>query len=234
VSELDPTPGADPARSDDALPPSGAGAPRPARKKAAKKRPAAGPGDGPRPPRTPPPVNDPQVTRNGIIVIAATLIIGVLIFVRGVNNQTRLDTQASVATTLPGIAGPPTTDRNQAPTTTVPGQGNAGTTKTDTTKVAPEDIKVIVANAVDPTLTIAGPVGTRLTDADYKVTSKIDITPLSDKTFVYYTEGFEAEARAMAKVLEYPESTVAPMPKTPPTPLNGAQILVAVGKDHAP
>jgi len=235
VSEQESTPGADPYASE-GLPPPGAGAPRPARKRAAKRAPGGGGaagGDGPRVPRTPPPVNDAQVTRNGIIVIAVTVVLGLVIFARGVNNQTRLDSQGAVVTTLPGIVGPPTSDRNAAPTTTVPGQGNTGTAKTDSTKVAPADIKVIVANAVDPSKTIAGPVGAKLTTAGYQVTAKIDLTPSSDETFVYYPDGFEADAKALAKVLEYPESTVTPMPKTPPTPLNGAQFLVVVGKDHA-
>jgi len=248
VSEHDPTSGAEPGAPDDPTRPPGAGAPRPARKKAAKKRPQTlgggpsgpvgpvgpGGGEGPRGPRTPPPVNDAAVTRYGIIIIAVTVVLGLLIFARGVNNEERLELQASVTTTTPGIAGPPTSDKNAAPTTTVPGQGNIGTTKTETTKVPPSGIKVIVGNAVDPSLTIAGPVGTKLSDAGYQVTSKLDLTPASDKTFVYFAEGFEAEAKAMAKVLEYPESTVAPMPKTPPTALNGAEFLVVVGKDHAP
>ncbi len=230
-----------------AAPPSGANAPRPARKRAAKKRasrpapagdtagPSAGGGERPpRVPKTPPPIDEGKATRNGIIVIAVTVAAGLLIFGKGIQQQdVDVRTAANSATTsaLPGISVPED-DRNAPPSITTPEQGTT-IPKVVVTKVPPKDIKIVVANGVDPTKTIAGPNADKLTAQGYVVTNKTDLPTTSDKSFVYYSGDLQAEAQAIAKVLGLPDSAVVAMPKTPAVPVNGAQILVVIGKDQA-
>ena len=91
----------------------------------------------------------------------------------------------------------------------------------------------MVANGVDPQKVIAGPVADKLTAASYAAPSKVDLptTAKTDKSAIYFIADAQAEALAVAKVLGWGDSTVQPMPKTPPTPLNGAQVLIVVGTD---
>jgi hypothetical protein len=192
-----------------------------------KKVPRAGGGPGPKGP--PPAIDDAQATTRGFIVIGVTVLIGLIIFFRGV-SQTSDPAQV--------VSGPTTTlapltsiDRNQAPTTTEPSQGTT-IPKAVTTKVAPKDTKIVVANGVDPAKVIAGPIADKLTTASYTVTGKVDLTAKASASNVFYTEGLQGEAQGVQKALGWPDTVVAPMPKTPPTPLNGAQILVVVGTDR--
>jgi len=235
VSDLDPPRGDEALAGEAAAPPPGAGAPRPARKRAPKKaaRPAKKPaaGDPSRTAKTPPPVDDARATRNGFIVIAITVVVGLVIFGKGIQKDNAPTVVASGPTTLPGISVPQD-DRNAPPTVTTPGQGTT-VTVTPATSVAPADLKIIVANGIDPSKTIAGPVATKLEGAGYATPTKIDLTSTSAKSYVYYTGDLQPEAQAIATALGYDSSTVTPMPSSPPTSLNGAQILVVVGLDKA-
>ncbi len=223
-------------------PPSGAVAPRPARKRVAKKK-AAPPARGaaapaqdrpPRTPKAPPPIDEGKATRNGIIVIAVTVVIGLVIFGKGIQQQdadVRTAASSATSSTLPGISTPES-DRNAPPSVTSPEQGTT-IPQVVVTKVPPKDIKIVVANGVDPSKTIAGPNADKLTAQGYVVTNKTDLPTTSDKSFVYYSGDLQAEAQAVAKVLGLPDSAVVAMPKTPAVPVNGAQILVVIGKDQA-
>lgn len=220
-------------------PPGGGDAPtrasRPV-KKVAKKRPA-----GSRPPASTgtkarsaarpattgstPVVSDSQATTRGAIVIAVTVVIGLLIFWQGFDHEP----SESVAT------GPTTTavtsDRDAAPTTTLPSQGTTMPV-TPVTKVPPADLAVIVANGVDPSQTIAGPAASKLVAAGYPQPTTMDLAPPASATSsVYYTDSLESEAQAIAVVLGLPDSAVNPIPTPAPTPMNNAEILVIIGED---
>jgi len=214
--------------SDPGPPPSdpdaGPAAARPARKKV----PRVPPGGGPKSP--PPDIDDAQATTRGFVVIGVTVLIGLVIFLKGISQTTDPAVVASGPTTTFAPLSSTSIDRNQAPPTT---GGEQGTTipKTPGTKVAPKDTKVLVANGVDPSKVIAGPVADKLTAASYTVTNKVDLTAKVATSAVYFSGETQGEAQAVAKVLGWPDSAVQPLPKTPPTPLNGAQILVVVGTD---
>jgi hypothetical protein len=205
-------------------------------KKVAKKRPA-----GSRPPskssgtrarsasRPPtaqtPAVSDAQATTRGAIVIAVTIIIGLVIFWQGFSHDAET-VATSPTTTVP-------LDRDAAPTTTLPDQGTT-IPSTPVTKVPPEQINVIVANGVDPSQTIAGPAAAELVAAGYPQPVTMDLAPPASPTSsVYYTDSLEPEAQAIAVALGLPDSAVAPIPTPAPTPMNTAQILVVIGEDHA-
>lgn len=206
-------------------------------KKVAKKRPAGSkPGSsrssGARakaaatPAATAPVVNDAQATTRGVIVIAVTVVVGLLIFWQGFSRDSS-DTVATapVETTVPGP------DRDAAPATTEPDQGTTAST-TPITIVPADEINVIVANGIDPSQTIAGPEAAKLTAAGYPTPVTIDIAPPAVATSsVYYTASLEPEAQAIAVVLGLPDSAVNPIPTPAPTPMNTAQILVIIGQD---
>jgi hypothetical protein len=224
--------------SDQGPPTADADPARPARpvKKVAKKRPAgskppaksgtkaraAAKPDGGRPP-----INDAQATTRGAIVIVVTVAIGLLIFWQGFSHETS-ETVATgpVTTTVPGVvdrdAAPPTTEATQG--TTVP--------SSPVTAVPPAQVNVIVANSVDPSQTVAGPKGDELEAAGYAPVTTMDLAPYGQATSsVYYMDGFEPEAQAVASVLGLPSSAVEEMPSPAPTPMNTAQVLVVIGQD---
>jgi hypothetical protein len=213
---------------------------RPARpvKKVAKKRPAgskpkssgssskarsSGRPDGG---SAPPPINDAQATTRGAIVIAVTVVVGLLIFWQGFSHEA----SETVAT-----GGSPTTvfspDLDAAPTTTEATQGTT-VPSTPITKVPPDEIAVIVANSVDASQIIAGPKAQQLVDAGYPQPVTMDLPPYGAATsVVYYTGDLESEAQAIAIVLGLPDSAVTPMPTNAPTSMENAQILVVIGQD---
>ena len=168
---------------------------------------------------------DPAATRRGMIVVAVTAVLGIFIFWQGVHDPAQevetADSSAVAAVSPVTTAGPVTT--RPAPPTAPP-----------TTAVAPGELKVMVTNGVDPKRAIAVPVSGKLKAAGYANPRSIDLPQLSDRSFVYAPENLTAEARAVAKALEWPETTVAVLPNPPPVALGEARVLVVVGKDRAP
>lgn|GEM_PF-6183406 len=190
-------------------------------------RAAAKPGSGPSTGSVPP-INDSQATTRGVIVIAVTVVVGLLIFWQGFSHDaTETVATGPVVTTVPGV------DRDAAPATTAPTQGTS-VPQTPVTRVAPDEISVIVANGVDPSQTIAGPEAAKLTAAGYPTPVTMDLPPPAVTTSsVYYTGDLESEAQAIAVVLGLPDSAVNPIPTPSPVPMNTAQILVIIGPDAA-
>lgn len=222
--------------SDQGPPPSDVEPARPARpvKKVAKKRPAGSKASstrasGSRPPKasgSTPPINDAQATTRGAIVIAVTVVVGLLIFWQGFSHETAETVETGTSpTTVEG-------DRDAAPTTTTPAN-TTPTTNTPVTKIPPAEISIIVANAVDGAQTIAGPKAQELTAAGYPNPVTMDLPPFGQTptSSVYYTGDMESEAQAIAVVLGLPDSAVNPIPTPAPTPMNNAEILVIIGDD---
>jgi hypothetical protein len=168
----------------------------------------------------------------GIIIIAVTVVVGLLIFFKGVQkNDAPVVTASNTTTTL---SNTPTTDRNAPPPTTAPNQGTTVPAKTPATKLAPKELKVNVQNGVDPTQTIAGPAAEKLKAAGYQIAGTGDLPGSAVATStVYYNPDLKGEAVAVAKALGLPDTAVQPMPSPPPVTLNGADVLVVIGKDNA-
>ena len=176
---------------------------------------------------SPPPINDSQATTRGVIVIAVTVVVGLLIFWQGFSH----DASETVATGPTETTVPGDVDRDAAPTTTAPEQATT-VPKTPVTKVPPDEINVIVANGVDPTKTIAGPQAAKLSAAGYPSPVTMDLPPPAVTTSsVYYTGDLESEAQAVAVALGLPDSAVNPIPTPSPVPMNTAEILVVIGPD---
>lgn len=238
MSEQGNPPGSEPTGpppSRPALPPSSGpssptpGAPARPAKKAAKKVPAKkAPAPGAK--ATPPPIDDTSATVKGAVLIVAALVVGGIVFAKGYSNESNLVTEDAARTTTTLESPVSTIDRNAPPTVTLPEQGTT-IPPTPSTKLAPKDVKVIVANAADPAQPVAGNNGTKLKNAGY-VNVQLTDMPVTTASHVYYSPDMQGEAQAIADALGLPSSSVAAMPSPPPTGLKGAQILVVIGTDH--
>ena len=67
----------------------------------------------------------------------------------------------------------------------------------------------------------------------YKTLEAGNAAPV-DKTVVYYTEGFQADANAVAGVLGLAPTSVSAAPANPPAGSTGANVIVVLGKDTPP
>jgi len=186
-----------------------------------------GGGGGAVPPKEPPPVDDAQATQRGILVIAATVIVGLIVFWFGIHRPAENQQTATIGGTTPNQ-----TSRDDAPPVTQPLPATTAPAA-PATSLAPSELKVLVANGVDPKQTIAGPIVTSLAAKGYTNAAAVDLTATVATSSVYYTEGLKNDAEAIAAAIGFPASSVAPMPSKPPTNLNGAKVLVVVGKDKA-
>jgi hypothetical protein len=232
VSDQDPPLGAD-VPGDPGGEPAAVEAPppaaRPVKKRAVKKKAASSRAGT----NKPPPVDDAKAAMRGYAVIAVTLIVGAVIFWKGLQGNTASTVDASKTTTTLA-ASVSTIDRNAAPSTTRPEQGTTVPPAAPSTSVPPASLKVMVANGVDPAQTIAGPAASTLKAADYGIAGTVDLTPSGlAASAVYYNDGYQGDATAVAKELGISSSAVQPMPAQPPTSLNGANVLVVIGKDKA-
>jgi hypothetical protein len=95
----------------------------------------------------------------------------------------------------------------------------------------PANVTVLVANG-SGTTGIAGTNAETLTSRGY---TNVETTnaPTTSTTRVYYAEGAQADAQAVATSLGFDQSTVAALPSPPPVPLAGATVLVVIGSDRA-
>ncbi len=135
----------------------------------------------------------------------------------------------------------PTTDvdtiEDLDPTTTTPGDGQAGTPGTAVTTTtrasrAPGDVTVLVANGTD-IRGLAGATATALKGIGYNTLSPTDAQPV-DATKVLFAAGFEAEARAVATSLQLAPTAVEGVTAANPPPISdtmGANVIVLLGAD---
>jgi hypothetical protein len=187
----------------------------------------SGGGGGNRPPRQPPPVDDAEATKRGFVVIAATVVVGLIVFWFGIHRPAENANEfATVGTEAPNV-----TTRNDAPAVTPPLPATTAPA-TPATAVAPAQLKIVVANGVDPAKVIAGPVVAKLAAKDYTQASAVDLPSSVPTSSVYFTEGAQTDAQVIAGIVGFPPTSVAPMPAKPLATLNGAKILVVVGKDQ--
>jgi hypothetical protein len=98
----------------------------------------------------------------------------------------------------------------------------------------PSQVKVIAANGTD-TKGLAGRFTDLLKAAGYNVLAPTDTTkkPVATSA-VYFSPGFETDARAVAAALKLPAGSVQALPATPPvSSVQGANVLVVLGSDVA-
>ncbi len=95
----------------------------------------------------------------------------------------------------------------------------------------PGDVKVLAANAT-ATSGLAGRTRDYLQTVGYNALAPTDATRVLEATQVQHTPEFEAEARALAQLLQLPASSVRPLEENPPVPdTRGTDIVLIIGPD---
>jgi len=107
------------------------------------------------------------------------------------------------------------------------------TTSTTTPLRRPADVKVLTANGTD-VKGLGGTVANTLKEAGYNVLAPTDASERVKATVVYFSTGYEAEARAVARLIKAPDDAVHPAPS--PVPVEDQRefnVLVVAGPDQA-
>jgi hypothetical protein len=164
----------------------------------------------------------------GVMVIAAAVIVGLILMVQGLSNdsaESSTTTTVSVPTDGAGDTVPPET-----PTT-------APVVETTTTLAAPRDpsqVKVLVINGTDPLVSGLAGAGTDLLKPFNYVTLQPKNADVAGASAVFYVEGFQSEANAVAVALGVdPAAVVQPLDPaaSPIADTQGADIIVRIGSD---
>ena len=157
--------------------------------------------DRPRTPQRSGPPTGPSPAARGLILVGVGVVLGLILLVRagGVGFQSgdegvKINTDEAAVTTT-----------SSAPTTTVP-----------TTDKAPQQVKVVVANG-SPVSGLAGKTTAFLAQNGYSNSTATDAQSQVSVTTVYYSPGFEASAKALARILGLNSSQVQALP-------NGAEL----------
>ena len=114
-----------------------------------------------------------------------------------------------------------TTTTTRATTTT----GATSTTSTTMALRAPEEVAVLVLNA-EGTAGLAAEVSSALGSLGYRTLEPSNYRPLLSQTRVWYADGFEGEAFALAA--EFPDALVEQIPAD----FGDAEIVVVLGESY--
>ena len=157
--------------------------------------------DRPRTPQRSGPPAGPSPAARGLILVGVGVVLGLILLLRagGVGFQSgdegvKINSDEAAVTTT-----------TSAPTTTVP-----------TTDKAPQQVKVVVANG-SPVSGLAGKTTAFLAQNGYSNSTATDAQSQVSVTTVYYSPGFEASAKALARILGLNSSQVQALP-------NGAEL----------
>ena len=168
----------------------------------------------------------------GIAVVVLAVIVGALLMTKGLDSNDAVAPLGSSDVTTTTIAAD---DSAVGAVTTVDGEDDPGTSETTAAPAgprAPADVLVLVLNGASLN-GVAGRGTTLLADLGY-ATATPDNAKSPAKSVILYTEGFEAEAQAVAAAFGIPaETTVFAFdPKDSPIEdTQGANIIVRVGND---
>ena len=162
-------------------------------------------------------------------MLGGIIAVGIIVYL----GLSALSTNDSPSTTTRTTASPSTnttavTTTARATTTTTLATTTTGATTTSSTTVAlraPGEISVLVLNA-EGTVGLAGEVSSQLQALGYQTLEPTNYQPLLSQTRVWYAEGFEGEAFALAA--EFPDALVELMPAD----FGDAEIVVVLGESH--
>ncbi len=157
----------------------------------------------------------------GLAAVLVVLAFGFLWAAQSLYDTVRNDA-VSTETTLPVV---------NASTTTTTTTSVDDTTTTSAVELRPVgEITVKVANGAGIS-GIAGHQTEVLAQAGYQTESPGNVDNITGAGQVYYIEGYEAEAKQVARLFGLTDEQVAAMPDPPPVELGTAQILVIAGPD---
>ncbi len=151
----------------------------------------------------------------GVIVVVFALFIGFMLLWKGGGGAA----EGTPENDLPGTTAPANTD---VPTTVAP----------PATAVPPAELKVVVANGTT-VKGLAGQTADQLKAAGFTASTATDATQNNVVTSqVYFVEGAEGDAQAVATAIGLPADRVVPIGATPPPVAVGdAKVVVIVGAD---
>jgi hypothetical protein len=149
----------------------------------------------------------------GALLIAVAVIVGIALLASGLD-----DNGSDVAV-----------DGDEETTTTT--NGTSDTTATvPVGPRAPAEVKVVVLNGSGKT-----GVAKRSTDAlialGYSTLPAANAPQQVPTTLVYFVEGYETEALAVAQALSLAPAAAQPLPEPPPSPPGEAHLMVILGQD---
>ena len=174
-----------------------------------------------RPEQPPAPPTQGSVAR-GVVLVVLAVVIGLLLL-RDDDSGTA---QVAVGTDGSGEVDEPTDggDDSDDPTTS--------TTTTTAAPRPPSEVKVLVANGSGTNGAAGG--ATEALEALGYVTGTPANAERVPATVIYYTDGYQPEAEALAEAIGAAATTVTPMPAVAPVDdLQLANILVVIGPDLA-
>lgn len=155
----------------------------------------------------------------GIALVVVAVLLGLVLLRNGIDTSETITSSKDdkTATTEPDD----TTDTTDA------------TTDTTVAVRAPAEVSVVVLNGTSVN-GAAGKYSTALGSAGYQMLEPGDAPTKIPATQVYFTEGFEQEAIAVAAAIQAP-GTVTPalLPTPPPGEVEGANVVVVIGADVA-
>lgn len=153
----------------------------------------------------------------GAVLIVVAVIIGLVLLVKGYDQEGEL------------VAGSDESEQvDESTTTTV---DPAVTTTVAPAARPPAEVPVMVANAAG----VAGAAGnlqTQLEADGYTQVQTTNASPVTT-TLIYFAEGAQAEAEALATTLGTDPAAVRVLPASPPVDPAGALLLVVLGPDLA-
>jgi hypothetical protein len=157
-----------------------------------------------------------------MVVVLITLVVGAGVFWQGLHKPDDL------ATTAPLGAG-------AASTVPLLPSGPPSTAPTPVTKVAPKDLQVVAANAVDPRKNIATTVAEKLKAAGYATVRRLDASKAAPRSSVHYAAPeWRDDALAVAAALGIPEIDVTVLPNPSPVVIPDGktyQVYVIAGRE---
>lgn len=161
----------------------------------------------------------------GAVLVAVAVVLGLVLLSRG------FDTGNFVAN------GPADDDRTTTPADDDDADGDADDSPDDTTTSTvptarpPGEVQVLVTNGAGVP-GAASTIAQALQSLGYAIAGIGNAEPAT-ATAVFFTEGYEADAQAVAAALQAPPTAVAPLPTTPPVDSGSANVVVVLAEDVA-
>jgi hypothetical protein len=160
----------------------------------------------------------------GAVLIAAAVLLGIVLLGKGLDSGF-VNTGDDAGSVGSGDSGDG-------------GTSETGPTTPDGTPVTrpPAEVTVWVLNGGGPTGTATN--GTQLVaNAGYATVGAANAPEDVPQSTIYYVEGYQADAAAVAALLGFPVDRVVALPNPPPVPnadLQGATVVAVLGPDFQP
>lgn len=164
----------------------------------------------------------------GLLVLGVAVVVGaLLLWSWGDDSTTTVDAGKSDTTTTVDISDLGST------TSTAPAEDTTSTTA-PASENSPSEVSVIVLNGSGKT-GVAASTSATIGEAGYNMLTPGNAPAQADTTSIYFAEGFEADAIAVANVLGKGADAVKPVTEASLGGAEGdADVTVVLGKDTAP